>query len=97
MPFDESMDLDAMFSADDFASNAIWNGKTIQIIFDNEYVAQLTGEVPVASASPRATCRTADVEDAVQGDRLKVGTVTYNVIGVEPDGTGVTVLVLSKD
>ena len=89
-------DLNALICGD-LSIAARWNGKLIRCQFENEFAQQLPGEVGVAAASPRAYCRTEDVSTAAVDDTLVIDGTTYNVIAVEPDGTGVTVLVLSKD
>ena len=70
---------------------------SIMVIFDNEYLAAEFIDSAVATAEPQALAMTTDVENAVAGDTLVVDGVTYYVTAPEPDGTGVTRLVLSKD
>ena len=74
----------------------LYNGSTtISGIFDNEYIGvSAGGDIDVESASPAFTCQTSDVPSADHGDTLVVNSVTYTVRGVQPDGTGMTVLVL---
>ena len=71
----------------------------ITVIFDNEYqVAQFTqAESQIEASGPRATCREADVAGVAHGDALQVRGVVYTVAEVHPDGTGLVVLVLSRD
>ena len=89
-----SSDTGAFFSeADGFTVAAALNGGAeLQVLFDNGYLDALD----VASAAPSATCRTADVVAAVQGDTLTVDGTDYTVRSVEPDGAGVTVLRLHR-
>jgi hypothetical protein len=101
-------DLAAFFDVD--GGFAVWATYTsavggapsqIPVIFENEYAAaeydRLSQNAAVESTSPRATCRDADVPGVSHGAALAVSGTTYFVIEVRPDGTGVTVLILSKD
>lgn len=71
-------------------------GRQITGILDRDYLAaDMGGRVGVSSSQPRFTCATAALPaGAASGDTLAVGGVTYTVRVVEPDGTGVTQLVL---
>lgn len=51
----------------------------------------------VENSGPQFTCATADVEYAGHRDTLVLAGITYYVAGVDPDGSGMTVLRLSKD
>lgn len=92
-------DLDIFFSSDGFAVQATYEGRIINVIFDSEYQAleMLGGGVGVESSSPSALCKTSDVSNAKHGDTLTISGTTYYVTGVQPDGTGITRLLLSKD
>jgi hypothetical protein len=69
---------------------------TITGIFDRDYFAvDPGGRVPMTSSQPRFTCSSAALPSgAGNGDTLTVGGSPYIVRVVEPDGTGVTTLVL---
>lgn len=43
---------------------------------------------------PIFECATADVSSAAHGDRLTIDSVDYKVVGIEPDGTGITKLAM---
>ena len=90
-------DMDGFFK--DFGTDAELkpqggSASTFKAIFDARFVVVVNG---VESSSPVATCRTSDVKDAAHGDEMYINETTYNIIGIEPDGTGITVLILSKD
>jgi hypothetical protein len=90
MPFTE--DLTAFFNPDDFGTAVTYNGGTIYGIFDNEYV-----EIgAVATLAPILTCRTSDVSAASEGTSIVIGGVTYQIMVKQPDGTGVSRLILEK-
>ena len=68
-------------------------GATFYVHFDRGYLDVLG----TPSTGPAATCKSADVETAEQDvSVLTVGGVDYLVKGIEPDGTGITVLRLSE-
>lgn len=76
------------FDTKDFAVPAVIHGRAINVIFDAQYVDVLGTE----SASPAATCASKDVADVQHDDQIEINGVTYRVTGIQPDGTGVTVL-----
>ena len=70
---------------------------TINGIFDNEFTAvRIIGGVEIEAGQPQYTSPSADVATAVHNDTLVIGDVTYYIKGIEPDGTGLTTLILSK-
>ena len=92
-------DLDIFFNADEFAVEAFLNGAAtpIKVIFDNEYREIVLSSGSVEGRVPQCLAKSSDVEAAAHGNTLKVGATTYKIIGVQPDGTGITTLMLSKD
>lgn len=80
------------FSVTDFAVPATIRGRQVPVIFDESYVDVLGAE----SGQPAATCESALVEDVEQDDELQLNGRTFRIIGVQPDGTGVTVLRLAR-
>jgi len=74
----------------DFATAATLDGGAVTVIFDNGYVEAYG----LASRNPQAMLPSADVGSAVQGSTLVIGSATYRVTSVQPDGTGVTTLTL---
>lgn len=66
---------------------------SITVLFDNAFVAA----EGVESLGPAATCKASDVANARHGDTLVIDSTTYNIIGIHPDGAGLTLLLLSKD
>jgi hypothetical protein len=55
-------------------------------------------EITTSDARPTFICQSADLPLAAQGgdagDTLTIGTDTYRVVDLQPDGTGMTVLAL---
>ncbi|MDF1536070.1 MAG: hypothetical protein P1S46_06140 [bacterium] len=100
MTIDFAGDLAQLVSTDDFAVLATYDGGQIPIIFDlvNEPIETNLGVVE--ALGPTAICRSADVEGIAHDDVFTIpvdGTRTrYKVVGIEPDGLGLTTLVLME-
>jgi hypothetical protein len=89
-------DLTQFFDTDDFGVAATYNGSaTVNGIFDNGFSA-IGNEPGVEGSMPAFTCRAADIPSVAHGDTLVISAVTYTVVGVHPDGTGVVTLALSE-
>lgn len=86
-------DLSVFFdTASGFAQSATVDGDTFPVIFDNGYQSALGGLVE--STGPICQAKTADVSTVVQGATITIASTDYRVRGVQPDGTGITTLVL---
>jgi hypothetical protein len=71
-------------------------GLTINGNFDNTFETVLDG---VETAGPAVTVKDSDIAGIVHGDiftRIKTG-IVYKTIGIHPDGTGLTFVILSQD
>jgi hypothetical protein len=97
-------DLVAMLSVDDFGVSATHINEfgvatTLEGIFDNSYSAVDSGmgSVTFADSNPTFTGRTVDFTEIKYGDKLEIGTVTWIIREIMPDGTGVTELTLEKE
>ncbi|MBT9171351.1 MAG: hypothetical protein DDT18_01725 [Actinobacteria bacterium] len=93
-------DIDTFFS--DFAVDAVFiragvAPRNIRVLFDEDYKTIMDELVGVEGAASSAICRTSDVRDAVHNDTLVIGGITYFIVGIQPDGTGVTILLLSRN
>lgn len=91
-------DLSTLLGTDDFGvAGAITDGATINGIFDDasEMVNAETGAVE--TTNPQFICRTADVSSVVIATVITISSTPYSVIGIQPDGTGLTTLILSED
>jgi hypothetical protein len=97
MAFEE--DLSLFLSADEFAVpvQAVTRHSEVvqfQVIFDNGYSAQLGGYAD--GTQPTALARSVDVADLVQGCAFTVAGADWLVTDLQPDGTGMTLIVLRK-
>jgi hypothetical protein len=91
-------DLASVFmNTDEFADSATYTHgatvATIKGIFDDTFQV-VEG---VESSGPSFLCATADVSAAAHGDTIVVSGATYYIRGIQPDGTGTTLLILSKE
>lgn len=98
--------VNELFSTNDFAENATvyttsgsGTGSVIPVIFDDGYQEGIVGGMAYQNASPRVQLRTSDVSSsALVVDSLVVlRSINYRVMRLDDDGTGVTVLHLSKE
>ena len=89
---------------DDFAVTATYTPVTggastsVKGIFDAASAAIEVGlEVSISSTSPQFHCRTSDLTNGgKQRDTFVISGVTYKAKDVQPDGTGMTVVMLER-
>lgn len=70
-------------------------GAPVAAIFDNGFALGSVG-IGMAGTQPTLRLRTADVAADPVGQAVVVGAVSYTVAAHEPDGTGVSVLMLER-
>ena len=74
-------------------SQAVVNGGApIAVIFDAPYAAPFDGQID--SSAPVCTGASSDLAGLQRGDAITINGVDYRVSAAEPDGTGLTRLVL---
>lgn len=95
-------DLDAFLNAAEFAKSLTvtsLDGAPVTIIgiFDApfEAISALTGAVELTA--PSVIVKTSATSSLRHGDWVGVDGVDYRIIGMQPDGTGLSRLVLSTD
>lgn len=95
-------DLGDFFGLEDFAIEAkfIKTGKSVKIlkgIFDNPQIARnMTNEFDITIPQPKFTCRTDDIPNVEDGDKLKIAGVEYYIRVQINDGEGISTLSLEK-
>ena len=67
-------------------------GSSVGALFDNGF----SSAFDIAGSGPRITLPTSSAPSAALGDAVTVSGVSYTVAGIEPDGTGLTVLRLQE-
>lgn len=87
----------------DFGTTATYTkasggASSVKGIFDNEFYAADTGAgVAFVSAQPRFMVRSADMPTGADyGDGIAIDGISYTVRTIQPDGTGMTTLLLEK-
>lgn len=94
---DLTNDLDIFLNSNEFAIDITYNSTTIQGVFDAEFSSAVEGEMGIESTVPQVLVKTSDVSSAVHGETMTINSVVYNIIGIHPDGTGMTLILLSED
>jgi len=112
MEFDRDFDgyLDADFGHGIAATYTPQGGDpvSIKIVMDQQYYSIPTETVDVEGSQPIAYAKAKDVGSAAHGDTLVVNAVTdldgnvfkaqttYKIVNVQPDNTGIIVLILEE-
>jgi hypothetical protein len=65
-------------------------------IFDAAYFGAEGAEVTVTSSQPRIVYQTSLIPEPLYGDAITVNDEDYTIVGIQPDGTGITTLILEK-
>ncbi|WP_170561408.1 head-tail joining protein [Ruegeria atlantica] len=96
-------DWDVFFDPADFGQSAAWDtqaGDFVNLdgIFEEAREVALSGDTVGASAVlPVLTVATSQVPaTAAQGDDLEINSVNYRVTDIQPDGSGLTRVVLER-
>lgn len=79
-----------------FAQAATVGGASVAVIFDNANALGSVGPFGMASTQPSITLPTAQVPADPVGTTVVVGVTTYLVAAHEPDGTGISRLLLES-
>jgi len=86
--------LDVFFSTDEFAKPVTLNGVIVSAIYDAPYASGSVGPYGMASTQPVLTLATANVPTDPVGKTAVVNAVNYLIAAHEPDGTGISRLLL---
>lgn len=98
MPFTE--DLAPFLSTSDFAVTATVGGVSVSVIFDRAHVEAMGGfGGGIDATQPTALLKTSDVtaQSIARNTAIVIDGTTYYVQSLQPDGTGMTLLVLSLE
>lgn len=79
-----------------FAQLATVGGVEVAVIFDNGYALGNVGMLGMAGSQPSITLKTADVPTNPVGSAVTVNATAYLVAAHEPDGTGLSRLLLES-
>jgi hypothetical protein len=78
----------------DFGQTATVGGAEVSVIFDAAFAQASVGPIGMASSQPMLTLATANVPANPVGTAVVVGAANYTVGAHEPDGTGISRLML---
>ncbi|MDP2689975.1 MAG: head-tail joining protein [Deltaproteobacteria bacterium] len=93
---DAFMDAEAGFAREVIITGSTYGPLTVKGIFDERVpvVNDYTGEVENTLSA--VTLKTSEIPEVRPHDTVTVGAVTYEVLEIKPDGTGLTTLTLNK-
>ena len=98
MALESAQDLLNFFDTDTHGESASvsinGSASTIKVIINKEYFAIAGESVDIDGTQPVATCRSSDVTGIDTTDTITIDSVTYNIVNIQPDGTGMTMLIL---
>lgn len=94
---DITADLGTFLNTGEFAVDITFGAGTIKGIFDNEFIESNQDEISVEDLQPQVIVKSSDIPGLAHGDTMTIESVVYNVVGIQPDGTGLTLVILSKD
>ena len=94
---DFDADGGAFLSTGDFgveATDVKTNCKFVGI-FDNDFQS-FNNDIELSGSTPAFLCRTVDIPNLKQDDVIKINDISYTVRDTEPDGTGMTQVILKR-
>ena len=77
----------------ELGTDATYKGTTIKIDFRKDFI-EVEG---VETYAPQAICLSEDIEGVTHADTITIESIEYNIIGIQPDKNGMTILILSED
>jgi hypothetical protein len=77
--------------------DVIWGTTTYKGIFHNAYEAALLFTGEIESKNPFVEVMEADFSAITHTSTVTINAVVYHITAIEPDGTGMMILRLSKD
>lgn len=88
-------DLSAFFSSVEFSVPCtLPGGAVVQVVFDEQHQDALGGVFE--ASGPTALGQTADLSALQHGSALQISARAWRVAGIQPDGTGLTRLILER-
>lgn len=68
------------------------DGAPVTVIFDKAFFMVTPMGIDIESTKPQALIATTETVGLVHGSTIKIENIIYTVVGIEPDGTGITLL-----
>lgn len=89
-------DISAFINPTEHATSVSVGGVVVSAIFSNGYALGNVGMLGMASSQPSITLKTSDVPASPVGSAVLIGSASYLVAAHEPDGTGMSRLLLES-
>jgi hypothetical protein len=89
-------DLAPFYDTGGFAESAVYNGATINGIFDAAYAQDDSSSAGVQGYDPVFMCAENSVDAVPDGKTIVIRGVTYTVLRGQTDRTGSTLLILMR-
>lgn len=102
MALESTADLNGFFDINTHGTTATYTEQgqsaiSVNGVFEKQFFEVFEdGVAGVESNKPVFICKTSDVSGATHGDTLVISGATYLAQTVEPDGTGVTTIILEE-
>jgi hypothetical protein len=77
--------------------DAVFQGKPIKVVFSKFYTVITPEGVGVSSYALNALCKSTDISGVVVGNSITIKNIIYKIIEIQPEDTGFTTLILSRD
>jgi hypothetical protein len=77
----------------ELGTDATYKCATIKVDFRKDFIV-VEG---VETYAPQAICLSEDIEGITHDDTITINPIEYNIIGIQPDSNGMTVLILSEE
>ena len=97
MPVESDSDRAAFLDSDEFGASATWNSTTFDVMFLSKYELAAIFDVEIEANEVSAICRDSDISGIQREQTFTVNSTAYKVKDIQPDGTGMTTLILSED
>jgi hypothetical protein len=89
--------LDIFFNTNHFATEVTIGSSTIKGIFDNmHYGVDSPSYFEVSTSEPVLTVKSSDITTLQRGDSVTINSQAYRVHDIQPDGTGISRVLLHK-
>lgn len=85
--------LDTFLDLDHFAVTVTLDGVAVKVIFDDTFAAM---ELGAEGRSITALGKTSDLSQVSHGDAITINSLTYRVVGIQPQGDGAFTLLVLK-
>lgn len=95
-----SENLDIFFSgldAQEIVFHLEGGDRYVRGFFDNAFLDVNIGETALDTTQPRFTCKLSDVRDIPRETPVTIGTDSFSVLQIQPEGTGTATVTLAHE